>query len=600
MDATQLSLLFTARFQSSAKSSLQLGDDATGADTSFADLLKKRALEQAELQRQIELDRQNWRSQPSSYTPSRTPSTAPTAPSSTDTPRSTGNNDGDKTPRKVNGQNDGAGSQSTQQRASTQNGSARDTSATKDSSEPTSSRKTTKSKDSPTDGDASQVSNGQSAPANANNAGEGKHSSQADQSADDGTSGNGQGQGQGQNPQDDSQQAQQQAGNTNATGLADSVEGTILAGLMMGQAPVGNSATAAPMTGTAQQAAGVNAVGGGTAGAAIAGQIAAQGNTVTDAATQAAAALGTSLPATGAIAAAAPTPAAGLDDAAAAPLPQAAAANAQNKAAAQELASTFATIVAKNAQSAAPNTDNGRISIAKTDTSPQMPKPLVKIDSDHAALATTEPAESVPAEPAPESATVGLDTSFDADDYSSSDLRTFSSYSPLLSGSSLAVGGKQADALTALRQQLAGASVQDQVAIHMQRAIKDSVDKISIQLSPTELGRIHVKMNVDDDKNVTASITVERASTLDLLQRDTKALERALQDAGLKTDSGSLSFSLQRGNQGDSSDTPGWNQGNGRQIGSSGQENSATSAEVSSATAGNEVDTANGLVNVAV
>jgi hypothetical protein len=39
-------------------------------------------------------------------------------------------------------------------------------------------------------------------------------------------------------------------------------------------------------------------------------------------------------------------------------------------------------------------------------------------------------------------------------------------------------------------------------------------------------------------------VVVDRPATLDLLQRDAKALERALQDAGLQTGSGSLSFNL--------------------------------------------------------
>ena len=85
-----------------------------------------------------------------------------------------------------------------------------------------------------------------------------------------------------------------------------------------------------------------------------------------------------------------------------------------------------------------------------------------------------------------------------------------------------------------------------------------------------------------------------------LVQRDTKGLERALQDAGLKTDSGNLSFTLQQGNQGNSSDTPGWGTNGGRQAGSSGQEKTAGMADISSASGKNEVDTANGLVDVAV
>jgi hypothetical protein len=42
-------------------------------------------------------------------------------------------------------------------------------------------------------------------------------------------------------------------------------------------------------------------------------------------------------------------------------------------------------------------------------------------------------------------------------------------------------------------------------------------------------------------------VTVERPSTLELLQRDIKGLERALHNAGLNMEGGDLSFSLGRG-----------------------------------------------------
>jgi hypothetical protein len=48
-------------------------------------------------------------------------------------------------------------------------------------------------------------------------------------------------------------------------------------------------------------------------------------------------------------------------------------------------------------------------------------------------------------------------------------------------------------------------------------------------------------------------IIAERPETLDILQRDIRVLERALQDAGLKTDQNSLSFDLQ--SRKDNSDT---------------------------------------------
>ncbi|HEY6701098.1 MAG TPA: flagellar hook-length control protein FliK [Pseudolabrys sp.] len=53
-----------------------------------------------------------------------------------------------------------------------------------------------------------------------------------------------------------------------------------------------------------------------------------------------------------------------------------------------------------------------------------------------------------------------------------------------------------------------------------------------------------VRLDVDRDGNVTSRLTVERADTYDLLRRDAAGLERALQDAGLKTADNGLQFSL--------------------------------------------------------
>lgn len=65
-----------------------------------------------------------------------------------------------------------------------------------------------------------------------------------------------------------------------------------------------------------------------------------------------------------------------------------------------------------------------------------------------------------------------------------------------------------------------------------------------IRLDPPELGRIEVRLAVDRDGNTTARLIADRADTLDLLRRDANGLERALQDAGLKTADNGLQFSL--------------------------------------------------------
>lgn len=69
-------------------------------------------------------------------------------------------------------------------------------------------------------------------------------------------------------------------------------------------------------------------------------------------------------------------------------------------------------------------------------------------------------------------------------------------------------------------------------------------NRFEIRLDPPELGRIEVRLDVDKQGQVTSRLIVDRPDTLDLLRRDAPSLERALQDAGLKTDSNSLQFSL--------------------------------------------------------
>lgn len=68
--------------------------------------------------------------------------------------------------------------------------------------------------------------------------------------------------------------------------------------------------------------------------------------------------------------------------------------------------------------------------------------------------------------------------------------------------------------------------------------------RFEIRLDPPELGRIDVRLDVDRQGQVTSHLIVEKSATLDLLRRDAQQLERALQDAGLKTSDNGLQFSL--------------------------------------------------------
>lgn len=92
-------------------------------------------------------------------------------------------------------------------------------------------------------------------------------------------------------------------------------------------------------------------------------------------------------------------------------------------------------------------------------------------------------------------------------------------------------------------------SLPEQVVFQVKTALADGSSKISIQLDPAELGKMDIRLHVDEHGKTGVVITVENRTTLDLLQRDAQGLARALNDAGLSTDSGSLSFNLRGGEQ---------------------------------------------------
>jgi hypothetical protein len=82
------------------------------------------------------------------------------------------------------------------------------------------------------------------------------------------------------------------------------------------------------------------------------------------------------------------------------------------------------------------------------------------------------------------------------------------------------------------------------LAVEIVARAQEGKNRFEIRLDPPELGRIDVHLHVDRDGNVTSRLVVERSETLDLLRRDAPSLERALQDAGLKTGQQGLEFSL--------------------------------------------------------
>jgi flagellar hook-length control protein FliK len=82
------------------------------------------------------------------------------------------------------------------------------------------------------------------------------------------------------------------------------------------------------------------------------------------------------------------------------------------------------------------------------------------------------------------------------------------------------------------------------VGIEIVARSKAGESRFELRLDPPELGRIDVRIDVDKNGAVRSHLIVDRAETLDLLQRDARQLEKTLQSAGLDTSKGGLEFTL--------------------------------------------------------
>lgn len=84
----------------------------------------------------------------------------------------------------------------------------------------------------------------------------------------------------------------------------------------------------------------------------------------------------------------------------------------------------------------------------------------------------------------------------------------------------------------------------EQIKVNITRAAKAGLDRVTIQLRPEELGRIEIKLEMAKDGTVKAHIAADNPATLELLKSESRGMERALQDAGLRADADDLEFSL--------------------------------------------------------
>lgn len=89
-----------------------------------------------------------------------------------------------------------------------------------------------------------------------------------------------------------------------------------------------------------------------------------------------------------------------------------------------------------------------------------------------------------------------------------------------------------------------GQQVTEQVRVHIQQAAHKGIDTIEVRLNPPELGRVQVHMEMHKDGAARVTFVAETGTALDMLQRDSRDLARALQEMGINASAGDLQFDL--------------------------------------------------------
>jgi flagellar hook-length control protein FliK len=90
----------------------------------------------------------------------------------------------------------------------------------------------------------------------------------------------------------------------------------------------------------------------------------------------------------------------------------------------------------------------------------------------------------------------------------------------------------------------------EQLRVHIRSSVAEGHDQIRIHLKPESLGSIDISIALSQDGSAQVRVVSDNLETFDLLQRDARGLERALNEAGIKADAGSLQFQLRDGGQG--------------------------------------------------
>jgi hypothetical protein len=97
-----------------------------------------------------------------------------------------------------------------------------------------------------------------------------------------------------------------------------------------------------------------------------------------------------------------------------------------------------------------------------------------------------------------------------------------------------------------LARSLPGQTPGAQILAGIEQSAAAGRHSFTLRLYPEELGRVEVRLDFQDGR-VQALVAAERPATLDLLQRDARWLERAMDQAGFKFQPDGLQFTLRDG-----------------------------------------------------
>ena len=84
------------------------------------------------------------------------------------------------------------------------------------------------------------------------------------------------------------------------------------------------------------------------------------------------------------------------------------------------------------------------------------------------------------------------------------------------------------------------------LAVTIAAKAQSGARQFDIRLDPPELGRVDVRLSIDATGKASAHLSADQPQTLDLLQKDSASLTRALRDAGLNMSQDGLNFSLRQ------------------------------------------------------